>query len=145
MVHFDLSSPVVAGIIFWLFIAAVSITPMVAIYKIRKATLDALRMAIEKGQDLPPEMFKQLSNIGQSMYGNEQNVSAINLKVGGVITMTTGAGIAIVATIFTFAVPVAAPFIYCAAAVCFCVGVGLYYGAKIMREHELEQKSNHNA
>jgi len=135
---FDFTTTIVY-VVFWLFVAAVCITPMIVAYKIRKSTVDTIKIAIEKGQDLSPELVRQLTGIGS--IPEDQKITSINLKIAGAIVMAGGIGVAVVATVFLFAVPVVAPFIYAGAALIFCIGVGLHMGAKAWREHEQEKKT----
>lgn len=144
MFHFDFNSGTIIGVVFWLFITAVCITPMIVGYKMRIAALETLRAAIDKGQDLSPGMIKQLSGIGESMGATEQKVSPVHLKIASMIVMGGGIGAASVATVFLLvpSVAVAAPFIYAGAILIFFIGAGLHFSAKILQQHELEQKSS---
>jgi hypothetical protein len=141
-------SGVIISTVFWLFIAAVAITPMIIAYKTRRAAMDNIRAAIEKGQELSPEVIKQLSKMAempdkQEMPGNRKAVS-LNLKIAGVIVMASGIGTAVVATVFAFTLPVAAPYIYAGAGLVICIGAGLYYAAVLMHQHALEQEQASN-
>ena len=127
----------IVAVVFWLFVAASAITPMVVAYKTRKLTAETIRTAIEKGQDLSPELIKQLSGI--TAMSQDQKVSAV-LRIAGAIVMASGIGTAAVATVFLFVIPVASPFVYAGAVLVFCIGAGLHIGAKILRQHEDEQK-----
>jgi len=111
---------------------------MVVAYKTRKLTAETIRTAIEKGQDLSPELIKQLSGI--TAMSQDQKVSAVQLRIAGAIVMASGIGTAAVATVFLFVIPVASPFVYAGAVLVFCIGAGLHIGAKILRQHEDEQK-----
>lgn len=145
MFNVDLNSGAAIGIVFWLFVAAVSITPMIVGYKMRKSTLDTIKAAIEKGHELSPDMVKQLS--GMTALPQDQKVPSVYLKIAGMIVMGTGVGAAVVATVFAFvpSVAVAAPFICAGAALVFCIGGGLHFAAKILRQHEQEQKASNSA
>jgi len=129
----------IVAVVFWLFIAAAAITPMIVAYKTRKLTAETIRTAIERGQDLSPELVKQLSGI--TAMSQDPKVSSVQLKIASAIVMFCAVGAAAVATVFLFVVPVASPFVYAGAALVFCVGVGLHFGAKVLREYELEQKA----
>jgi len=140
MFNLDINSGAMVGIVFWLFVAAVSITPMVVGYKMRKSTLDTIKVAIEKGHELSPDMVKQLS--GMSNLPHDQKISSVNLKIAGAIVMAGGIGAAAVAAVFSFVVPIAAPFVFAGAALVFCIGAGLYIAAKLLRQHEQEQQAS---
>ena len=139
-----LGSGAFVGVVFWLFVAAVCIVPMIVGYRIRKDTLDVMRAAIDKGHELSPEMLKQLT--GVTALPQEQKVPSVYLKIAGMIVMGTGVGAAMVATVFALVpmVAVAAPFIYAGAALTLCVGVGLYFAARILKQHEQEQKASNS-
>ncbi|HVY22394.1 MAG TPA: hypothetical protein VG962_03495 [Steroidobacteraceae bacterium] len=131
----------IVAVVFWLFVAAAAITPMIVGYKMRKSTLDTIKAAIDKGHELSPEMVRQLT--GVSALPQDQRIPSVNLKIAGMIVMGTGVGAAAVATVFALvpAVAMAAPFIYAGAALTLCVGGGLYFAAKILKQHEQEQKA----
>jgi hypothetical protein len=131
------------AVVFWLFLAAAALTPMIVAYKTRKLTAETIRAAIERGQDLSPELIKQLSGI--AAMSQEQKVSSVQLRIAGAIVMFSGVGAAAVATVFLFVIPMASPFVYAGAALVFCIGAGLHIGAKMLREHEQEQKVSNTA
>lgn len=143
MFNVNLNAGAIVAIVFWLFVAAVAITPMIVGYKIRKSTVEAIKTAIEKGHDLSPEMVKQLS--GMSILPQDQRVPSVNLKIGGAIVMASGIGTMVVATVFLFVIPIASPYVYAGGALVFCVGAGLFVAAKMLREHEQEQKASNPA
>lgn len=126
----------IIAVVFWLFLASAVIFPVIYAYKTRHAAMDVIRAAIERGQELTPEVVRQLSN------SDDKEIHSVNLKIAGAIVMACGVGTAAVATIFLFVIPAAAPFVYAGAALAFCIGGGLHYGAKILKAHEQEQKSN---
>ncbi|HEX2585236.1 MAG TPA: hypothetical protein VHL14_08890 [Steroidobacteraceae bacterium] len=140
MFHFALDWGAIVAIVFWLFVASVCITPIVVAYKIRKAAMDTIRASIDRGQELSPETIRQLTGIGS--VPEDQRLQAVNLKIAGAIVMAGGIGAAIVAAVFLYAVPVAAPFVFAGAALIFCIGAGLHIGAKVLRDHEQEKKTN---
>jgi len=140
MFHFALDWGAIVAIVFWLFIASVCITPMIVAYKIRKATMDTIRSSLDKGQELSPEVIRQLTGIGT--VPEDQRLQSVQLKIAGAIVMAGGVGAAVVATVFLFALPVVAPFVFAGSALIFCIGAGLYIGAKVLREHEQEKKAN---
>lgn len=143
MFNVDLNAGAIVAIVFWLFVAAAAITPMIVGYKIRKSTVETIKAAIEKGHDLSPEMVKQLS--GMSVLPQDQRVPSVNLKIAGAIVMASGIGTLVVATVFLFVIPIASPFVYAGGALTFCVGAGLFVAAKMLREHEQEQKISNPA
>lgn len=126
------------AVVFWLFIAAVAIVPLVSSYKLRQTAMDALRAAIDRGQELSPQVVQQLTHMGEF---KDQKMASVNLKIGGVIVMACGIGAGLVATVFLFVIPVASPYVYAGALLAFSIGAGLYWASKVMRQHELEEKA----
>jgi len=128
----------IVAVVFWLFVAAVAIIPIMGSFKLRQTAMDAIRSAIDRGQELSPEVVQQLSHMGEF---SDKKMASINLKIGGVIVMACGIGAGLVATVFLFVIPVASPFVYAGAALALSIGAGLYLAAKIMRQHEIEEKA----
>ena len=74
------------AIAFWVFITIVSIAGMLQDYRKRKLALEPLRIAIEHGQQLSPEIIATL-------LGREERHETLDprqLEVGGIITCAAG-------------------------------------------------------
>jgi hypothetical protein len=126
------------AVVFWLFVAAVAIIPIVGSYKLRQSAMDSIRSAIDRGQELSPDVVQQLTHMGEF---KDQKMASVNLKIGGVIVMASGIGTGLVATVFLFVIPIASPYVYAGAVLAFSIGAGLYWASKVMRQHELEEKA----
>jgi hypothetical protein len=50
--------PYLVGVAFWIFIGAVAVAGIVTDYKRRRGSVDVIRMAIEKGQQLDPSLTR---------------------------------------------------------------------------------------
>ena len=117
------------AIVFWIFIAVVSVAGMIQDYRKRQLALEPLRIAIEHGQQLSPEIIAKL-------LGREERHAELDpnlLKVGGIITCASGIGVALLSIFVALAFP---PYHWIAlgvGTVAVCVGVGLLIAAKSIR------------
>jgi len=117
------------AIAFWVFIAIVSVAGMIYDYRKRQLAFEPLRIAIEHGQQLSPEIIAKL-------LGREEGHEKLDpdlLKVGGIITCASGIGVALLSIFISLGYP---PFHWIALGigiVAVCVGVGLLIAAKSIR------------
>jgi Domain of unknown function (DUF6249) len=121
--------PYLIGVVFWIFVGAVSIAGIVAEYKRRRINIDLLRFAIEKGHPLDPALVDKLL----SQAHDDKGVDPNDLQLGGVITTAAGIGICILAL---FIAQVAAWALYPimgAGLLTVCVGIGLLVAARVLR------------
>jgi Domain of unknown function (DUF6249) len=119
----------VVAIMFWVFIAVVSVAGMIQDYRKRKLALEPLRIAIEHGQQLSPEILARL--LGQDERHEELDPKL--LHVGGIITCAAGIGVALLSIFIALVYP---PYHWIALGVgvlAVCVGVGLQIAAKSLR------------
>ena len=117
------------AIVFWIFIAVVSVAGMIQDYRKRQLALEPLRIAIEHGQQLSPEIIAKL--LGRDERHEELDPNL--LMVGGIITCASGIGVALLSI---FIALVFAPYHWIAlgvGVVAVCVGVGLLIAAKSIR------------
>jgi hypothetical protein len=116
------------AIAFWTFVAISAVAGIVADYKKRKAVLEPLRLAIERGQNLDPALVEKL-------LAREQKDDAVNpehLQIGGIITMAAGIGVALLSVFIGHIAPEALYPILGAGVVAVCVGAGLLLAARAM-------------
>jgi hypothetical protein len=117
------------AIVFWVFVAIVSIAGMLQDYRKRKLALEPLRIAIEHGQQLSPEIIATL-------LGHEERDKPLDprlLEVGGIITCAAGVGVALLSLFLARVFP---PYHLIASGVgvvAVCVGIGLIIAAKSLR------------
>jgi hypothetical protein len=102
------------GVAFWVFMAAVVIAEEIGTTKRRRADLDLIRFAIERGEPLTPAIVEQILKR-----------STTSLYTSGIVTAATGVGIIIFALLLSRITdkggwPVAG--IGC---IVICVGLGL--------------------
>jgi hypothetical protein len=129
MPHFDPAAYAV-GVAFWLFIGAVAVAGIVADYKRRRLPLDLLRAMVEKGQPLDPALVAKLMPMG----GLEGRINPVYLKLGGIITIAAGVGVAVMSYFISRIAPVALYPILGSGIVVICIGVGLIIGSKVVAD-----------
>src|ERR1700722_141627 len=117
------------AIVFWIFIAVVSVAGMIQDYRKRQLALEPLRIAIEHGQQLSPEIIAKL--LGREKRHKELDPNL--LKVGGIITCASGIGVALLSIFIALVFPPYHWIALGAGIVAVCVGVGLIIAAKSIR------------
>jgi hypothetical protein len=116
------------GVAFWVFVAVSAVAGIVADYKKRKAVLEPLRLAIERGQQLDPALVEKL-------LAREQKDDAVNpehLHLAGIITMAGGIGVALLSLFIGHNAAWALWPIMGAGVVAICVGAGLLLGGRAL-------------
>jgi Domain of unknown function (DUF6249) len=131
--------PYLVGVAFWIFIGAVAVAGIVTDYKRRRGSVDVIRMAIEKGQQLDPALIEKLTS-------NEHRagrIDPLHMKIGSIITIASGIGICLLAMFMNGVSPWAFYPIFGAGLVAICVGIGLRIASKVLAEaREREQPRN---
>ena len=94
-------------------------------YKKRRAALEPLRVAIERGQPLDPAIIERLTAPDR-----EAGMNPVYLSVGGIITLSLGVGIAILAFFLTQVAREALYPVLGGGVVVICLGVGLMLAAR---------------
>jgi hypothetical protein len=120
------------GIAFWAFMAVAAVAGIVSDYKKRQLELEPLRAAIERGAQLDPAVIEKLMT-------REPRASAIDpmdLKVGGIITIAAGIGLALLSVFISQVVPVALWWLLGAGTLALCVGVGLLLAARTLQRQD---------
>lgn len=116
----------IVGVAFWAWLAAVVIAEEVGKTKRRRADLDLLRFAIEKGQPLSPEVMQQVFA-----------KPIAPLFIGGIITVAAGVGLIIFAVILARFAPPGGWFVAGGGAIAICVGTGLIISYRMIRPTKL--------
>ena len=133
-------APYVAGAAFWIFVGVVSVAGLVADHQKRRLNVDLLRTIIEKGQPLDPALVARLL----SQEARDERTDPLDLKLGGIITIASGAGIFLMSYFVSRFAPSALYPMMAGGVIAICVGIGLIIGAKVMsdaRERERLDKS----
>ena len=117
------------AIAFWIFIAVVSVAGIIRDYRNRQLALEPLRIAIEHGQQLDPEIITRL--LGRE--GRHEAVNPLDLKIGGIITCTSGVGVALLSFFVSLVFPPYHWLVLGTGVLAVCVGVGLLIAASALR------------
>ena len=117
--------PFAVAIAFWIFVTVAAVAGIVADYKKRRLAYEPLRAAIERGQQLDPALVERLMTPER-----DAGLNPIYLRVGGIITLATGAGILLLAFLLSQTAPGAFYPILGGGVVTVCVGAGLMIAAR---------------
>jgi hypothetical protein len=120
--------PYMVGVAFWIFLGAAAVAAIVTDYKRRRGSIDVIRMAIEKGQQLDPALIEKLT----SNERREEPIDPLHVKLGGIITLAAGVGISLFSFFISRIVPVAFYPILGGGVLVLCVGAGLLVGANVL-------------
>ena len=119
----------VVAIAFWVFVGVVSVAGMIQDYRKRQLALEPLRIAIEHGQQLSPEIIAKL-------VGREERQEELDpqlLRIGGIITSAAGIGVALLSIFIALVFPPYHWIVLGVGVLAVCVGVGLVIAAKSLR------------
>ena len=130
----------IVAVFFWIFVGAVSIAGMVQDYRKRQLALEPLRIAIEHGQPLTPEILAKL--LGREEHEDELDPRL--LKVGGIITCSSSIGVALLAGFVSLVFPPYHWLVLGVGVVAFCVGIGLLLAASVLRRNAAPAHSSGN-
>ena len=123
-------------IAFLLFLTVCAVAGIVADYKKRRVALEPLRAAIERGQQLDPAVIERLMTPDR-----DPGLNPMYLKIGGIVILSIGVGVAILAFIFTQMEETRTAFypILGGAAVVLCLGAGLMIAARVVEQQNAAQ------
>jgi hypothetical protein len=113
------------GVAFWAWMASVVIAEEMGKTKRRRADLDLIRFAIEKGQPLTPEVVEQI--LARSTTG---------LFTGGVVTIAAGIGLMVFAIFLSRISANGGWAVSGAGGIAICVGIGLVISYKLTQRSE---------
>ena len=132
MQHFG---PFAVGIACFVFLAVAAVAGIVADYKKRQLALAPLRAAIERGQQLDPAVVERL----MAPEPRGEGLNALYLKVGGIVTIAAGIGVALLSFFLAQVAPVALYPVLGGGIVAVCVGLGLVVAARVAERHGTRQ------
>jgi hypothetical protein len=119
------------AVTFWIFITVVSVAGMVLDYRKRQLALEPLRIAIEHGQQLDPEIITRL--LGRDE--RHEQLDPQLLKRGGIVTSASGLGVGLLAPFVAQVFPPYHWLVLGIGVVAVCVGVGLLIAAANLRRN----------
>jgi hypothetical protein len=121
----------IVAVFFWIFIAVVSVAGMIQDYRKRQLALEPLRIAIQHGQQLTPEIIDRL-------LGREERHDTLDprlLKVGGIITCASGLGVALLSVFVAHVFPPYQWIVLGVGVLAVFVGSGILLAARTLRSH----------
>jgi hypothetical protein len=127
------------GVAFWLFLAAAAVTGIITDYRRRKLALEPLRLAIERGHTLDPEVVRQLLGSDKWAYGSA-SPDPILLRLASIIVVSAGVGTGILALFLRPVAPVAVMPAMGAACLILCIGVGLNIAARMLARERAQNR-----
>jgi len=118
-----------------LFLTVCAVAGIVADYKKRRLALEPLRAAIERGQQIDPAVIERLMTPDR-----DPGLNPVYFKIGGIIILSLGVGIALLAFILTqvdqtriVLYPVLG-----GATVVICLGAGLMISARVVEQQRAQ-------
>ena len=126
MQHFG---PFSVAIAFWIFVTVAAVAGIVSDYKKRQLTLEPLRLAIERGQQLDPALIDRLMAPDR-----DAGLNPLYLRVGGIVTLAAGVGVVILAFLLNQVYPVSFYPVLGGGVVTLCVGAGLLFAARAVEQ-----------
>jgi hypothetical protein len=125
--------PFAVAIAFWVFVTVAAVAGIVSDYKKRQLTLEPLRAAIERGQQLDPAVVERLMAPER-----DAGLNPLYLRIGGIITASTGVGVMILAFLLNQVEPVAFYPTLGGGIVALCVGAGLIISARAAEQQRAQ-------
>ena len=135
-------SPHLVPVAFLLFLTICAVAGIVTDYLKRKASLDALRAAIERGQQLDPALVERLMTPEKP---SGSGIAPIGLMVGGIIVTAVGAGVFLMSFLLSREDPSALYPIMGGGTVCLCIGTGLFIASRAVERYRQRQVRGPNA
>ena len=120
------------GIAFWAFLAIATVAGIVSDYKRRRIELEPLRAAIERGAQLDPSVIRTLT----ARDSRDAPLDPVLLRIGGIITIASGAGLMLASWFIAQAMPVAFYPLLGVGLLAICVGLGILLAARALRRHQ---------
>jgi hypothetical protein len=128
MQHFG---PFSVAIAFWVFVTVCAVAGIVADYKKRQLALEPLRLAIERGQQLDPQLVERL----MASEKGDDGLNPMWFRIGGIITCAAGIGVGVLAFFLAQLAPVALYPVLGGGVVAVIVGLGLMLAARTIEKH----------
>jgi O-antigen/teichoic acid export membrane protein len=126
--------PFAVAIAFWIFVTVAAVAGIVADYKKRRVAFEPLRAAIERGQPLDPALVERLLAPER-----DTGINPVHLQVGGIITLSAGVGIGLLAFFIYPVAPISLYPVLGGGIVVVCVGLGLVLAARAVARQRVSQ------
>jgi hypothetical protein len=126
--------PFAVAIAFWIFVTVAAVAGIVADYKKRRVAFEPLRAAIERGQTLDPALVERLMAPER-----DAGINPVHLQVGGIITLSAGVGIGLLAFFLYPVAPISLYPVLGGGIVVVCVGLGLVLAARAVARQRASQ------
>jgi hypothetical protein len=117
-----------AVVSFWSFLAICAVAGMILDYRKKQLAVQSLKLAAEHGQNIDPAVIKAL--LSQQKQDNELNPAA--LLVGGVITVSVGVGVVLLAFFLSGVAPKALYPVMGGGVVTLCTGIGILIAGRLV-------------
>lgn len=127
-------------IAFLAFVTVCAVTGIIADYKKRKAALEPLRAAIERGQQLDPALVERLIAPEKSSSG----LAPMSLMVGGIIASAAGVGVVILSVFLDRVDSNALYPVMGGGILVLCVGIGLMLAARAVERYRQRHATGPN-
>ena len=122
----------IVAVAFWLFLGAAAVSAMRYDFKKRQLSMESLRAAIERGQQLDPGVVeKLLAQHREPDVDRPQDLQPY-LRIGGVITVAAGVGVGIAGEVLGLQVPLARLPMMAAGVIAICIGIGLLIASRVL-------------
>ena len=124
---FDSLSGTIVAVAFWLFLTVSAVAGMRYEFRKRQLAMESLRAAIERGQPLEPAVVAKLLARHDEAEVDRPEEIAPYLKIGGIITIASGVGLAIAGLFIGAQFPIAKLPMLGGGVLAVCVGAGLLF------------------
>lgn len=126
-------------IAFLVFVTVCAVTGIITDYLKRKAALEPLRAAIERGQQLDAALVERLMAPERS-----SGLAPMSLMVGGIITCAAGVGVMILSIFVNQVEPGTFYPVMGSGIAVLCVGVGLFIASRALERYRQRQAHGPN-
>lgn len=132
---FNSLSAAIVAVAFWAFLTISAVAGMKYEYRKRQLAMESLRAAIERGQSLDPRVVEKLLDRHDGSDTDRPQDVAPYIRMGGIITVATGVGVAIAALLIGAQFPIARLPLLAAGVLLACIGAGLLLAAGALSRH----------
>jgi len=122
----------IVGVAFWVFVTVAAVAGIIGDYKRRRLELETLRTAVERGQTLEPALLERLMARPRQ---HDAPLEPLPLRVGGIITIAVGVGIALLSPFIRLLSLMAFLPVLGGGLLVVCIGAGLMIAARAVERH----------